>query len=217
MTCLFHDRRDAGRQLAACLLPFSGRSTVLVLALPRGGVPVGYEVARALGVQLDVLVVRRLGVPEHPELAMGAIASGGARYLNEDALRYAGTDTATMRALEVTERAELQRREQLYRGIRPAPEVRGRTVIVVDDGIATGASMRMAAVAVRSLEPAWIVAAVPVAPRDAEERLGDAADEIECVLRPGRFYAVAQFYQHFEQTTDEEVRLLLERPWKMPA
>lgn len=217
MTHHFRDRRDAGRQLATCLLPYSRRRNVLVLALPRGGVPVGFEVARALGIDLDVLIVRKLGVPQQPELAMGAIASGGARYLNEDVLRYTGVDAATLRAVEAVERAELQRREQLYRGSRPALQVRGQTVIVVDDGMATGASMQAAAIAVRSLQPAWIVVAVPVAPHDAEERLGEAVDEFVCVYRPAHFHGVGQFYQHFEQTTDAEVRELLEGSRKAPA
>lgn len=213
----FRDRRDAGRQLAARLLPYSGRRDVLVLALPRGGVPIGFEVAHALGVELDVLVVRKLGVPEQPELAMGAIASGGARYINHNVLRCAGVDASTLRAVETEERAELARRERLYRGNRPALKVRGRTVIVVDDGIATGASMQAATIALRSLQPAWIVVAVPVAPGDAEERLGEAMDELVCVYRPFRFHAVGQFYQRFEQTADEEVRALLERAQEATA
>lgn len=213
----FSDRRDAGRQLATHLLPYSGRRDALVLALPRGGVPVGFEVARALAVELDVLVVRKLGVPWQPELAMGAIASGGARYLNEDVVRMAGVDAATLHAVEAGERAELQRRERLYRGTRPALQVHGQTVILVDDGMATGASLHVAAIAVRSLEPAWITVAVPMAPQDAEERLGEAVDEFVCVYRPLHFQAVGQFYQRFEQTTDEEVRALLEQARETPA
>lgn len=209
MFWLFHDRGDAGRQLAAKLEAYAGRDDVLVLGLPRGGVPVAYEVAVALGVALDVLVVRKLGLPQQPELAMGAIASGGARYLNEDVLRAAGVGEAALHAVEASERAELGRREKSYRGRRSAPQVRGKTVIVVDDGMATGASMQVAVMALRSLQPARIVVAVPVAPSDAIRRLGEAPDEFVCVLTASDFHAVGQFYRDFEQTTDQQVRRLL--------
>lgn len=213
----FLDRRDAGVQLAAKLKTYAGGQDVLVLSLPRGGTPVGYEVARALGAELDVLVVRKLGLPQQPELAMGAIASGGARYLNEAVLQDAGISKTMLRAVESLERLELERRERLYRGTRPAPRVRGRTIIVVDDGLATGASMRAALMAVRSLAPARLVAAVPVAPADAARRLGNAADDFVCVEGPRRFQSVGDFYHEFGQIPDAEVRALLERAYAAPA
>lgn len=210
----FRDRRDAGWQLARKLEAYAGREDVLVLALPRGGVPVGYEVAHALGVAFDVLTVRKLGVPQQPELAAGAIASGGAVFLNQRVLREAGVSAAALNAVEAQERAELERREKLYRGMRPPPDVRGRTVIVVDDGMATGASMQAAVMALRSLLPARIVAAVPVAPADAVWRMGETADEFACVVTSVAFYAVGQFYRDFEQVTDAEVRELLDKARK---
>ncbi|HET7610411.1 MAG TPA: phosphoribosyltransferase family protein [Rhodanobacteraceae bacterium] len=209
MFWLFEDRADAGRQLAAKLEAYGGRDDVIVLGLPRGGVPVAYEVAVALGARLDVLVVRKLGLPRQPELAIGAIASGGALYLNENVLRAARVSDAMLQVVEAGERAELVRREKLYRGKRPVPPVRGKTVIVVDDGMATGASMQAAVMALRSLKPERIVVAVPVAPADAARRLADAADEFVCVLTASDFQAVGQFYRDFGQTTDEEVRRLL--------
>lgn len=209
MLWLFEDRGDAGRQLAAKLESYAGRDDVLVLGLPRGGVPVAYEVAVALGAALDVLVVRKLGLPQQPELAMGAIASGGALYLNQEVLRAARVSDAALHAVEASERAELARREKLFRGRRPAPEVRGKTVIVVDDGMATGASMQVAVMALRSLQPARIVVAVPVAPADAVRRLAEAPDEFVCVLTASDFHAVGQFYRDFEQTSDRQVRQLL--------
>ena len=212
MANFFRDRRDAGRQLAAHLKAYAGRSDVTVLALPRGGVPVGYEVAKALGAPLDVLVVRKLGVPQQPELAMGAIASGGARYLVDDAFWDARVDPSALREVEERERAELARREKLYRGTRAPLQVDGRIVILVDDGIATGASIRVAAMALRSLHPRHIVVAVPVAPVYTAQRLGDAVDEFVCVHESRSFYAVGQFYDDFGQTTDEEVRELIEHP-----
>jgi putative phosphoribosyl transferase len=210
MFWVFQSRRDAGRQLAARLEAYVGRDDVIVLALPRGGVPVGYEVALALGVPLDVLTVRKLGVPKQPELALGAIASGGGVFLNEDVVRATGVGEAELHAIEARERAELERREKLYRGTRPAPRLRGRTVIVVDDGMATGASMRAAVTALRSLQPARIVVAVPVAPADAVARLEHAADEFVSVLTSVEFFAVGQFYRDFDQTTDADVRRLLD-------
>lgn len=213
----FQNRSVAGRMLAKRLQAYAGRDDVLVLALPRGGVPVGYEVARALDVQLDVLIVRKLGVPGHPEYALGALASGGAQYINEDVLHLANVSPRALQAVVEEERAELARREKSYLGNRPPPEIRGRSVIVVDDGIATGASMRVAVMALRSLQPARIVVAVPVAPADAGDRLRDVADEYVCVLSPPGFYAVGQFYEDFSQTTDDEVRSLLERARRVPA
>lgn len=217
MISRFDDRRDAGRQLAARLGAYAGRRDVIVLALPRGGVPVGDEVARALGVPLDIVVVRKLGVPGEPELAMGAIASGGALFLNRDVLRAIDLDEAALKGVEASERAELARRETLYRGTRPALAIAGKTVIVVDDGVATGASMRAAVLALRSLEPARIVVAVPVAPSDAGRRLGDLPDEFVCVLAAREFISVGQFYRDFDQLTDAAVRDVLARERGGPA
>ncbi len=211
MASLFPNRSVAGRLLAERLRAYAGRNEVIVLALPRGGVPVGFEVAHALGVELDVLIVRKLGVPQQPELAMGAIASGGARYLNEEVLRLAHVSDAELRQVVAAETAELERRERLYRGNRLPPDITGRTVIVVDDGMATGASMRAAVLALRSKRPTHIVVAVPVAPEDAGERLQGAADEFVCLQTPRDFYAVGQFYLDFQQTSDDEVRALLKR------
>lgn len=213
----FRNRRDAGRQLAAKLEAYAGRDDVLVLALPRGGVPVGYEVARALGAPLDVLTVRKLGVPQQPELAMGAIASGGAMFINQDILKAAGVSDAALHAVGVRERAELERREKLYRGARPAPEIHGKTVIVVDDGMATGASMHAAVLALRSLRPARLVVAVPMAPADAARRLDDLVDAFVCGLTVEEFRAVGQFYRDFEQVMDVDVRQLLDEARKQLA
>ncbi len=211
----FANRRDAGRQLAAKLEAYAGRGDVVVLALPRGGVPVGYEVAHALGVPLDVLTVRKLGVPRQPELAMGAIASGGAMFLNHSILLATGVSDASLHAVEARERAELERREKLYRGARPLPEIRGKTVIVVDDGMATGASMHAAVLALRSLQPAHIVVAVPVASAEAARRLDEAVDAFVCGLTEAGFRAVGQLYRDFDPTTDEEVCGLLDAACKV--
>lgn len=197
--------------LARQLDGYAGRSDVIVLALPRGGVPVGYEVAQALGVELDVLVVRKLGVPHHPELAMGAIASGGALYLDEQTIRMADVTQPEIVAVLNDERRELARREALYRGQRPPLNIEGRTVIIVDDGIATGSSMRVAIDALRTGKPARIVVAVPVAPEDTAERLAGVADEFVCTHRARQFGGVGQFYRDFGQTSDAEVRALLAR------
>lgn len=206
---MFGDRREAGRILADALREYAGRSDVTVLALPRGGVPVGYEVAKSLGADFDVLVVRKLGLPYHRELAMGAIVSGGAIDLNEDVIARSGVTTREIEAVMANESVELERRERLYRGARPMARLEGRIVIVVDDGIATGATMRAALKALRSLHPARIVAAVPVAPADAQRRMRDVADAFVSVLSPADFYAVGQFYRRFDQTSDDEVRDLL--------
>ncbi|MBW4047101.1 MAG: phosphoribosyltransferase [Proteobacteria bacterium] len=211
MDLRFEDRFAAGRALARALPAYAAHGDVLVLALPRGGVPVAFEVARALGAELDVLIVRKLGVPRQPELAMGAISSGDALYLNDDLIALTGVTKAEIESVLEAEREELARRELLYRGSRPAVRVEGRTVIVVDDGIATGASMHAALLALRSKHPARIVVAVPVAPAQTRERLGAATDVFISVMTPEPFYAVGQFYEHFDQTSDEEVRTLLER------
>ena len=205
----FEDRHAAGRILAGKLRAYADRTDVVILALPRGGVPVGYEVAKALGADLDVLIVRKLGVPGHSELAMGAIASGGAVHLNQDVIAMARIGQHEIERVMAEEYRELERREALYRGARPPAPVEGRTVIVVDDGIATGASMRAALKALRSRKPGKIVVAVPVAPTDAPERVRDVSDEFVAVLLPADFQAVGQFYREFGQTSDDEVRTLL--------
>lgn len=207
----FSDRTEAGSVLARRLTAYAGRSDAIVLALPRGGVPVAYEVAQALHVELDVLVVRKLGVPHYPELAMGAIASGGALYLDERTIRTAGVTQLEIAAVLSDERRELARREALYRGHRPPLKIEGRTVIVVDDGIATGASMRVAIEALRTGKPARIVVAVPVAPEGTAERLDGLADEFVCTHSAREFGGVGRFYGDFGQTSDAEVRALLAR------
>jgi len=207
----FEDRAAAGRLLAQQLQDYAGRDDVIVLALPRGGVPVAYEVAKALGVALDVLVVRKLGVPFNAELAMGALASGGALYVDQDVLRFADVTQQEFDTILEQERAELERREVLYRGSHPPIEINGKTVIVVDDGIATGASMRAAIAALRSNHPARVIVAVPVAPVDTPARLEITADDFICVMTPSMFYSVGQFYDEFDQTADVEVRNLLQQ------
>jgi putative phosphoribosyl transferase len=208
---IFRDRVDAGRRLAEKLEQYAGRSDVIVLALPRGGVPVGYEVARALGAPLDVFLVRKLGVPGREELAMGAIASGGVRVLNEDVVSELGIPQHWVDIVAARELEELRRREAAYRDGRPAPDVRAKTVILVDDGLATGASMRAGVAALRKLGPARIVVAVPVGAAQTCDEFRDVADEIVCAETPDPFYAVGSWYSDFDQTTDEEVRELLAR------
>jgi putative phosphoribosyl transferase len=207
---LFHDRREAGRFLAGKLIRYANRRDVLVLALPRGGVPVAFEVARALNAPLDLFLVRKLGVPGHEELAMGAIASGGVCVLNDDVVRSLRIHRRVLEAVAAEERAELERREREYRGDRPAPNVKGRTVILVDDGLATGSTMRAAVTALRRLNPARIVVAVPVGAPETCAEFKVEADEAICALEPEPFYSVGLWYQDFSQTTDEEVRDLLE-------
>jgi predicted phosphoribosyltransferase len=207
----FADRRAAGAVLAYRLKQFAGRGDVVVLALPRGGVPVGYEVARVLSAPLDVFVVRKLGLPGHPELAMGAIASGDVRVLNEDVLDSYPVSRAAIDAVTRTERLELERRERAYRDGRPLVPVQGRTAILVDDGLATGSTMWAAVVAVRRLQPARVVVAVPVGARETCEALRKVADDVVCALTPEPFQAVGLWYVDFSQTTDDEVRQLLAR------
>jgi len=206
---IFQDRTDAGRQLAEKLLSYAGRDDVIVLALPRGGVPVAFEVAQRVRVPLDVCVVRKLGVPGHEELAMGAIASGGVRVLNEDVLYVLPDAQSIVEMVTAIEREELKRRERDYRSNRPAPEVRGRTVILVDDGLATGATMRAAAAALRQQGAAKIIVAVPVGAPGTCHEIRSVADEVVCLQTPGSFMGVGQYYEDFSQTTDEEVRELL--------
>ena len=206
---LFRDRADAGRQLAARLKPYAGTPDVMVLALPRGGVPVAYEVARALHAPMDVFIVRKLGVPGQEELAMGAVATGGVRVLNHQVVNALGIPDYVIDAVAKWETDELKRREQLYRGHRPPPNVRGKTVILVDDGLATGSTMLAAVRALREQGPARIVVAVPVASPDTCELLKTHVDEVVCAATPEPFYAVGFWYRDFAQTTDEEVRELL--------
>lgn len=206
----FTDRYEAGRELARVLGHYAHRPEVWVLGLPRGGVPVAYEVARALGAPLDVLIVRKLGVPGQEELAMGAIAPGGVRVLNHELLEQLRIEDERLEQVEQKERAELERRQQAYRGQRPFPDLTGKTVILVDDGLATGASMRAAALAVRAMNPARVVIAAPVAPPDTCEALLEVADEVRVLRQPEPFRAVGLWYEHFPQTDDEEVRRLLE-------
>lgn len=206
---MFADRQHSGTELARALAPYAGRHDVIVLGLPRGGVPVAYEVAKALDAPLDVLVARKLGVPFQPELAMGAIASGGATWLNQDVIRLARVTPEEIARVEASERVELHRREELYRQGRKPLDVRDRTVILVDDGMATGASLHAAARAVRSLAPSKLIVAVPVAPPEGAQRLGYVADEFVCLDTPEDFRAVGQFYRDFRQTSDAEVKTLL--------
>jgi predicted phosphoribosyltransferase len=205
----FSNRNDAGRQLAEKLAAYADRPDVLVLALPRGGVPVGYEVSRALGAPLDVFLVRKLGVPGYEELAMGAVASGGVRILNDEIVRGLAISEHEIDAAVARELQELGRRERLYRRSRPTPNVAGRTVILVDDGLATGATMRAAAAALRRQHPARIVVAVPTASPDTCEALKAEADDVICAMTPEPFFAVGHWYEDFTQTTDNEVRELL--------
>lgn len=208
---LYRDRVDAGRQLAERLSSLANRPDLLVLALPRGGVPVGYEVARALNAPLDVFLVRKLGVPGHEEYAMGAIASDGVRVLNEDVIAALAIPDRAVAAVADEEGRELARREAAYRGDRPRPRIEGRTVILVDDGLATGATMRAAALAVAAEEPAELVIAVPVAAAETCEELARIADQVVCAATPEPFRAVGLWYADFDQTTDEDVRELLRK------
>src|SRR5437870_9592789 len=208
---LYRDRREAGRQLAAKLAAYAGRPDVLVLALPRGGVPVAYEVARALAAPLDIFLVRKLGLPGHEELAMGAVASGGIRVLNEEVVQALRIPEEVIDEVAAVELEELERRERLYRGDRPPPDVRGRTVILIDDGLATGSTMRAALAALRRQQPAGLVVAVPTAAPETCDELRAEADDVVCATTPEPFDSVGLWYEDFSQTTDEEVRELLER------
>jgi predicted phosphoribosyltransferase len=207
----FRDRREAGQLLARKLTGYANRPDVLVLALPRGGVPVAYEVAQALGAPLDVFVVRKLGVPGYEELAMGAVATGRVRVLNDQIVSALRVPDYVIDAVAEWERQELARRELEYRGDRPPPDVRGRTVILVDDGLATGATMQAAIRALRAQGPARIVVAVPTASPDICEQLRKEVDEVVCAITPEPFHAVGLWYEDFSPTTDEEVRDLLAR------
>ena len=207
---IFKDRRDAGRKLAEYLTQYANRPDVVILALPRGGVPVAFEVARALNAPLDIFLVRKLGLPGHEELAMGAIASGGLRVLNEDIVGALNIPDAVVEAVARRERAELERRERAYRGDRPPLDVRGKTVILVDDGLATGSNMRAAVAGLRARQPAQIVVAVPTAAPETCEAFENEVDDVVCAVTPQPFFSVGTWYEDFSQTSDEEVRRLLE-------
>ncbi len=205
----FADRRQAGQVLASTLASYAGRPDVLVLALPRGGVPVAYEVAAALGADLDIFLVRKLGLPGHPEYAMGAIATGGVQVLNDEAIGWYHVPEDVVAAVVASEQLELERREAAYRGGRAATPIAGKVAIVVDDGLATGASMRAAVTAVRQLKPSRIVAAAPVGAPSTCRSLLELADEVVCARTPEPFSAVGQWYRDFSQTEDDEVQALL--------
>ncbi len=205
----FRDRKEAGRKLADELAGYAGED-VVVLGLPRGGVPVGYEVARRLGAPLDVFLVRKLGTPGQPELAMGAIATGGVRVMNDEVVGSLRVSQEQIEEVAERERRELRRREEAYRGERPEAEVEGRTVILVDDGLATGATMKAAVRALRQQGPAWIVVAVGTAPPETAEQFRELVDEFVCLVTPRPFFGVGGSYCDFSQTSDEEVRRLLD-------
>lgn len=205
----FDDRADAGRQLAAALTEYTNRDDVLVLALPRGGVPVAYEVARTLNAPLDVFTVRKLGVPGQEELALGAIASGGVQVLNQNVVATFDLDETTIERIARREQAELERREQAYRDDRPPLDIKNRTVILVDDGLATGATMWAAVYALRQMDSNRIVLAIPVAPPSTIQAFEDMVDDLVCLITPEMFEGVGRWYQDFRQTTDYEVKELL--------
>jgi predicted phosphoribosyltransferase len=213
----FRDRFEAGRLVAERLERYAGEDDVIVLGLPRGGVPVAYEVARRLAVPLDVFVVRKLGVPGHEELAFGAIATGGVRVLAEDLLQRLDMPSEWLEAIDAKERRELTRRERAYRDDRPPPALAGRVVVLVDDGLATGATMLAAVRAARQQSPARVVVAVPVADPGVCEQIGRVADEVVCVSTPRPMFAVGAWYDDFSQVTDEQVRELLAHAWQPPA
>ncbi|BAZ53978.1 phosphoribosyltransferase [Nostoc sp. NIES-4103] len=209
MTTKFRNRTEAGQMLAKHLTAYANRTDVLVLGLPRGGVPVAFEVAKALNVPLDICLVRKLGVPAHEELAMGALASGGVRVLNSEVVDSLGIDRRLIEEVAAKELRELQRRDRAYRGDRPHPEVKNRTVILIDDGIATSATMRAAIAVLRSQQAQKIVVAVPVAPATTCEQLRAEVDEVICLTTPEPMYAIGLWYEDFSQTSDKEVRDLL--------
>lgn len=217
MRTSFGNRIEAGEALAGRLDAYRGRDDVVVLGLPRGGIPVAYEVAKSLAAPLDVFVVRKLGVPGHEELAMGAIASGGVRVINEEVTRYLRIAGSVIDRVAKSEDEELSRREREYRGDRPFPSLGGKVAIVIDDGLATGSTMRAAVAALRKLGPKRIVVAVPVGARESCELLEQEADEVICLAKPDPFEAVGLWYADFSQTTDEEVRRLLQAAETLPS
>jgi putative phosphoribosyl transferase len=208
---LFRDRRDAGRKLAKKLSAYANQSDVVVLALPRGGVPVAYEVALALNAPLDIFTVRKLGLPGHEELAMGAIATGGARVINQDIVRTFNVPRGVVETVAKQELKELERRERVFRGDRMMREIHDKTAILIDDGLATGASMQVAIMGLRAKDPARIIVAVPTAPLETCEVFKQLVDEMICGTTPEPFYGVSRWYEDFSQTTDEEVQTLLEQ------
>lgn len=211
---LFNDRVEAGQKLARELAPYAGRDDTVVLALPRGGVPVAFEVAQSLGAPLDLFLVRKLGVPGNEELAMGAIASGGTQILNRDVIDELRIPERAIQEAAARERGELARRERLYRGDRPAPQLRGKTVLLIDDGLATGSSMYAAVTALRQQQPARIVIGVPAAASATCALFRGVVDDIVCAATPEPFYSVGACYRDFSQTTDQQVRSLLQKSWK---
>jgi putative phosphoribosyl transferase len=213
----FLNRRDAGRQLGAKLSAYVDNPSIVVLGLPRGGVPVAKEVARRLNAPLDILIIRKLGVPGRSELAMGAIASGGVRVLNREVIASLKISAATVEAAAASEMLELQRQQQAFRGDIPFPELKGRTAIVVDDGIATGSTMRAAVQALRQCNPARVIVAAPVAAPAIVRSLFSEADDFVCLRTPADFCSVSGWYEDFAQTTDEEVRSLLSDPVSLAA
>ena len=211
---IFTNRVEAGRMLAERLKPFAHRKDVIVLGIPRGGIPVAFEIAEALGAPLDVFVARKLGVPGQEELAFGAIASGGVRVLDPEIIEATGISETDIAEVTARERIELERRERLYRGSRPPLDVGGRTAILVDDGIATGSSIRAAISALRHLKPARLIVAAPVAPAATCEQLRTEVEDLVCVDMPRSFRAIGEFYEDFSQVTDQEVTDLLRRGWR---
>jgi putative phosphoribosyl transferase len=214
MAARYRNRTEAGRRLAGKLREYAGRPDVVVLALPRGGVPVGYEVARALGAPLDVFIVRKLGLPSHPELAIGAIAPGGVRVIDREAMSHFAVTDEDLAVVAIAEERELDRRERQYRDGLPASNVTAKTVIVVDDGLATGATMTAAATALRQQRPARLVVAVPVGAPETCDACREIADEVVCAETPEAFHAVGDWYEDFSETSDEEVQELLHRSVK---
>lgn len=210
----FKNRLEAGRLLAGALKPYAGCPDVLILALPRGGVPVAFEAAQALSLPLDLMMVRKLGMPGQEELAMGAVATGGIKVLNQALIQNLNISETVIDSVVDKEREELERRERVYRGKRPAPEINNRRIILIDDGLATGATMRAAVSALQQQKPASIIVAIPVAPPDTVEKLRKEADEVICLATPESFFAIGTWYEDFSQTSDEEVGDLLARAWQ---
>lgn len=207
----FRNRTEAGQLLAKKLTPYANRTDVLVLGLPRGGVPIAYEIAKSLNVPLDICLVRKLGAPGNRELAMGAIATGGIMVLNDDVVESLSVSQETIAKVVALEEKELERRDRAYRGARPFPDVQGRAILLVDDGIATGATLRAAIATLRQQQPASIIVAIPVAPLSTYNELKAEVDEVVCLATPEHFYSISIWYDEFRQTTDEEVRELLEK------